>query len=123
MKQKTIFKILAISIILVLLLLNISTLTYASVALDANSGTITVNGVEKGAHVSLYKLTNVNYNYDTDQGEMLLDWTEEAKNVIYDTGYSEYADISVFTERFKPLYETNTEEENIPVEVREELTK
>lgn len=124
MKQKTIFKILAISIILVLLLLNISTLTYATITQDTNTGTITVSGVEYGAHVSLYRLTDVNYDYDTDQmyENMPYDWIYEVKNIISNTRYSEYADISVFTERFKPLYETNTEGE-IPVEDREELTK
>ena len=68
MKEKTtFFKILSVSICLVLILMGFNTYTYASITDTTNTGKITVSGVEAGVKVSAYQLTTVNYDYTADQ--------------------------------------------------------
>lgn len=92
MKEKTtFFKILSVSICLVLILMGFNTYTYASITDTTNTGKITVSGVEAGVKVSAYQLTTVNYDYTADQPrETPYTWNSAVKTWV-DANYSSYS--------------------------------
>lgn len=98
MKQKTLFKILVLSIVLILTLLGANLPAYASITDTTNKGTITVSEIEAGVKVSIYKLTTVNYDYDADQPTAVpYTWDANVKTWI-DANYADYSDPEDFYE-------------------------
>lgn len=96
MKQKTFFKILSVSICLVLILMGFNTYTYASITDTTNTGKITVSGIEAGVKVSAYQLTTVNYDYTADQPQATpYTWNSAVKTWV-DANYSAYSDPEAF---------------------------
>ena len=100
MKQKALFKILATSMILVLVLMGININAFASITTSTNKGSITVSDLEAGVNVSIYQLTTVNYDYTSDQPEAVpYTWVSNVKTWIESSDdYSSYADPEVFYE-------------------------
>lgn len=96
MKQKTFFKILSVSICLVLILMGFNTYTYASITDTTNTGKITVSGIEAGVKASAYQLTTVNYDYTADQPQATpYTWNSAVKTWV-DANYSSYSDPEAF---------------------------
>ena len=92
MKEKTLFKILAISIAIVLMIMGLNLPAYASITTTTNTKDITVSGIEAGVQVSAYQLTTVNYDYTADQPQAVpYTWNSSVKTWV-DANYSEYSD-------------------------------
>lgn len=100
MKEKTFFKILTISVVLILVLMGLNLPSYASITTSTNKGDITVSGIEAGVEVSAYQLTSVNYDYNADQPEAVpYTWNSNVKTWV-DANFSAYSDPECF---YKPV--------------------
>lgn len=92
MKEKTFFKIVAISIAIVLMLVGLNLPAYASITTTTNTKDITVSGIEAGVQVSAYQLTTVNYDYTADQPQAVpYTWNSSVKTWV-DANYPAYSD-------------------------------
>ena len=88
MKKKTFFKILALSIVVMLLAITISTYSQAAITPSTNTGTIIVSKLEAGVTVTAYQVVKVDYDYDADQPRGY-SWDTNVQNWI-NTNFSEY---------------------------------
>ena len=92
MKEKIFFKIVAISIAIVLMLVGLNLPAYASITTTTNTKDITVSGIEAGVQVSAYQLTTVNYDYTADQPQAVpYTWNSSVKTWV-DANYPAYSD-------------------------------
>ena len=97
MKQKTFFKILSVSLILVLALMGMNLPAYAAIAENA-TGKITVSGIEAGVDVTIYQLTSVNFDTTAQQPEATpYTWDAGVKTWI-EANFADYSNPEAFYE-------------------------
>ncbi|MFR9310065.1 SpaH/EbpB family LPXTG-anchored major pilin [Hydrogeniiclostridium mannosilyticum] len=94
MKTKRISKVGAMFLAFVMML---SVMAVPAFAIEsADKGTITVNGVEEGVAVNVYKLMDVSYDFDNDQPiDPVYTWVSELQDWV-DQNYPAYTDASDF---------------------------
>lgn len=100
MKQKTFFKILSVSLVLVLALMGMNLPAYAAISgedlVGASRGKITVSGIEAGVDVTIYKLTGVNFDDEAHQPEGTpYTWDSSVKTWV-DANFSAYSNPEAF---------------------------
>ena len=101
------FKIISISLILVLILsiINLSQTSFATISENQKKASINVSNLEYGVDISLYQIALINYNYNSNQPIEGLYWEPFVIGWI-DNNYPEYANPKNF---YKEI-QSNTEE-------------
>ena len=86
------FKIISISLILVLILsiINLSQTSFATISENQKKASINVSNLEYGVDISLYQIALINYNYNSNQPIEGLYWEPFVIGWI-DNNYPEYA--------------------------------